>query len=321
MRLIFSLPLLILFFLTFCISTFGQSSFDKGKALYEARKFSDAEKQFKTISINNPSYSSAQYFLGRIAFDKNEYEEASKYFMIATERDTKNSDYFYWLGNAYSEEAKIASIFTKPTWASNARKAYEKSAALDSRNIKPRLSLIIYYSVVPSIMGGSMEKAKTMAYEVTKLNEAEGHWQLGSLFSSENNISQAEEEFTKMLNANPYYVRNLAGYFADQKKFEKAFEFFEQAIKNDPNDFPTLYQYGKASALSGLRLDKGEEYLKQYLAYLPQYGEPSLAGAYMRLGQIMEKKGNKIEAKKNYETSLKMNSSLKEAKQGLARVR
>lgn len=302
------------------LGTFGQT-IDQGKAFFEVRKHSDAEKVFSAIPGTNPGYAEAQYYLGRIAFDRKDYEKAVEYFEAATKKDTKKSDYFNYLGRASAEMAIAASIFSKPSWASQSRKSWESAVALDSKSIEPRLSLIDFFSMAPGFMGGSMEKAKAMANEVMKLNEAEGHWRLGNLFVSENNPVEAENEFEKMMKANPDYVRNLAGYYADQKKYEKAVELFERALKRNPNDFLTMYRYGKTSAISGLKLERGEECLKRYITYTPQYGEPSVAGAYMRLGQIQEKKGNKSEAKRNYESALRLESSLKEAKEGLDRVK
>jgi len=52
----------------------------------------------------------------------------------------------------------------------------------------------------------------------------------------------------------------------------------------------------------------------------PNDGEPPIAGAYMRLGQIKEKKGNKAEANKNYELAVKLDNSLNQAKEGLERT-
>jgi hypothetical protein len=40
----------------------------------------------------------------------------------------------------------------------------------------------------------------------------------------------------------------------------------------------------------------------------------------MRLGQIKEKQGNKVEAKKYYEAALKLDSKLEVARKGLERV-
>lgn len=299
----------------------AQVTVEQGRVLYEAKKYADAEKVLIAIASNNTSYAAAQFYLGRIAFDRKNYETAVEFFERATKVNPTNAEYFFYYGVASAEMAKAASIFSKPSWASQSRKAWETASALDSRYIEPRLSLIDYYSMVPGVMGGSMDKAKEMANEVMKLNEAEGHWRLGSLLVMENNNIKAEEEFVKMVKANPAYAANLGAYFSDQKKYDKAIGLFEQALSLNTNDFLTLYRYGKTSAISGLQLHRGEECLKRYLDHDPKYGEPSLAGAYMRLGQIQEKKGNKTGARKNYEAAIKLDDSLKEAKEGLIRTR
>ena len=82
----------------------------------------------------------------------------------------------------------------------------------------------------------------------------------------------------------------------------------------------SIYQIGKTSALSGQKLERGEECLKKYLLYVPKQNEPSLAGANMRLAQINEKKGNKTEARRLYESALMLDASLKEANEGLQRT-
>jgi tetratricopeptide (TPR) repeat protein len=302
------------------VGAYGQSM-GQGKLLFEAGKYLDAEKIFIAIPRTDHLYAEARYYLGRIAFDRKTFEEAASFFEEATEREAKNAEYFHYLGLASAEVAKTATIFSKPSWASQARKAWETAATLDNKSLPPRLSLIDYYSMVPGVMGGSMDKAKAMAHEVMKLNEAEGHWRLGNLLASENNRAAAEKEFGKMMKVNPDYVRNLAGYYADQKDYEKAMDLFEQALQRNPDDFITMYRYGKSSAISGLKLERGEVCLKRYVNYLPQYGEPSVAGAYMRLGQIYERRGSRPDARRSYEAALRLDRNLKEAREGLERVK
>src|SRR5258708_1984701 len=101
---------------------------------------------------------------------------------------------------------------------------------------------------------------------------------------------------------------------------KEAFVLLDEALKKTPNHHLYLYCYAKSSPLTGLNLDRGEECLQKYLTVTPKEGEPPIAGAYMRLGQIKEKKGSKMEAKKNYETAFKLNSKLKGAKEGLDRT-
>jgi tetratricopeptide (TPR) repeat protein len=201
------------------------------------------------------------------------------------------------------------------------KSAWEKAIALDAKNLEARSSLIQYYLQAPGFMGGSVEKAKEVAGQMLKLKPAEGHRQLGNIYMNEKKITEAEKEFLLMVKADPTYVGGLANFYTGQKQYDKAFQLFEEAIQKNPADYLSIYQYGRTSAVSGLRLDKGEEYLKKYLTtYSPKPNEPSHAGANMRLGQIYEKRGNKKEAKRLYELAVKADSNLKDAKEGLERV-
>jgi tetratricopeptide (TPR) repeat protein len=170
-------------------------------------------------------------------------------------------------------------------------------------------------------MGGSFEKAKEVANQLKKIKPAEGCLQMGTILLEEKKKPEAEKEFLEMVKADPAYKVNLANYYAGQKQYDKAFALFEEAIKKNPDDYPSLYQYGKTSALTGQRLDQGEEYLRKYLTnHSPNQNEASLARVKMRLAQIKEKKGQKPEAKKLFEDALNEDKSLKEAKEGLERL-
>lgn len=298
----------------------GQSSLDKGKVFYESKKYLEAEKIFKSVTRKTSDYASAQYYLGRMAFDKKAYGNAVDYFKEATEANSGQAVYFHELGNAYAEVAKESNVFTQAIMASKVRNAWEKAIELDRNNTDARISLIGFFTQVPGFMGGSMSKAKAMATEILKLNVAEGHWQMGWILAEEKNYSEAEKEFSKMVKANPDYKRNLSDYYIDEKQYEKAFELLEEILKKTPDDYLSLYRFGKAAALTGSKLDKGEEYLKKYLNHAPNNNEPSIARAHVRLGQIQEKRGDRAEAKKYFEIALRLDTNLKEAKEGLDRI-
>jgi|SRR5690349_17889490 len=299
---------------------FGQSTLEKGKILYASKKYPEAEKIFQSVEEENKEYAAAQFYLGRIAFDKKEYDDAADFLEEATEFDPKAAEYFCQLGNAYAEIAKNANMLKQSILGPKAKDAWEKAASLDPQNMDARISLIKFYKFAPGFMGGGMSKAKATATEVMQLDEAEGHWQMGNLFAYEKNTAEAEKEFSKMLKANPDYNKNLAVYYSEQKQYDKAFALLEEVLKKNAEDYSSLYQFGKTSALSGSKLERGEECLKKYLTHTPAYNEPSTGGAYMRLGQIKEKKGSKAEAKKYYELALKQDENLKEAEEGLART-
>jgi tetratricopeptide (TPR) repeat protein len=169
-------------------------------------------------------------------------------------------------------------------------------------------------------MGGSFEKAKEVANQIMKLNPPNGHRQMGKIYEREKNIQAAEKEYIAMVKADVTYTSTLANFYLNQKQYDKALSIFDEGMKKNPDDMISIYQFGRTSAISGQQLDKGEQCLRKYLTYTPKENEPSYAGANMRLAQIYEKRGNKVEAKKLFEAALKQDNTLKEAKEGLERV-
>jgi tetratricopeptide (TPR) repeat protein len=309
--------LLFMFLATF--SAFSQSV-STGKQLWEQKKYADARKQLSAIKKDNKDFATAQYYLGRIAFDEKKYDEAEEFFETAIDTNDKVADYHTWYGNTLGTIAADANLFKQASLGPKMKSAWEKAVQLDPKTIDARESLIQYYLQAPAIAGGSVDKAIEMANEIKKIKPAEGHRQLGNIYYREKRFAESEKEFIAMSKADPALISGLANFYVLQKQYDKAFAISEDALKQNPNDMVATYQIGKLSALSGQQLDRGEACLKKYLAYSPQKNEPSHAGANMRLAQIMEKRGKKVDAKSLYELALKADATLKEAKEGLARV-
>ncbi len=312
------------FLLALCLvatSGFSQSGrIEQAQKLYESRKYPEVANMLSVVKEEDKDYAAAQYWLGRVAFDQKKFDDAQDYFEGAVDANAKVADYYNWLGNTYGTIAQNANVFKQGILAPKMKSAWEKAIALDSKNIDARISLIRYYTQAPGFMGGSYEKAKEVAAQIFKLNLAQGHRQLGNILTSEKKVAEAEKEYLEMVKADPAYSSVLANFYVVQKQYDKAFNLFEESVKKNPDDYVAIYQIGRTAAVTGQKLERGEECLKKYLVYSPKQNEPSHAGANMRLGQIYEKKGNKWEAKKLYETALSLDASLKEAKEGLERT-
>lgn len=307
-------------FLFLSSAVLGQSKLGQIEKMINDKKYEEAKKILVAIKTNDSEYASAQFYLGRIAFDKKDFDAAQDYFEAAVEANNKVANYHNWLGNTYGMIAQDANVFTQGYLAPKMKAAWENAIALDKKNLEPRWALIQYYTMAPSFMGGSFEKAREMANQIKKLNLAEGHRAMATIFLKEENKVEAEKELIAMAKADPNYRGGLGNFYLNQKQYEKAFKLFEDVVKENPDDYLTIYQIGRTSAISGLKLERGEECLMKYLGYTPKATEPSHAGAHMRLGQIYEKKGNKAEAKKYYQISLKADATMSEAKEGLERL-
>lgn len=317
---VFVVMKIVFIFILLPFALLAQSSLDRAKNLWNDNKHLEASKILQSIPKSSKDYAEARYYLGRSSYDKKEYDDAIDYFEEAIEANDKNADYYNWLGDTYGTKAGDANLIQQGFMAPKMKAAWEKAVALDPQNVNARQSLIQYYLQAPSMFGGSTEKAREIANQLVKIKPAEGHRQLGLIFLNEKKQVEAEKEFIAMVKADPLYESGLINYYIGQNQHEKAFQRIEIALSTNPENYLAIYQYGRTSAISGQRLDKGEAYLQKYLLHPPESNEPSHAGANMRLGMIQEKKGNKAGAKKLYETALKMDPSLNEAKTGLERV-
>lgn len=76
---------LILFSLLITLTAKGQSNLKNGLSFYQ-EKYNEATNSFKSIEKSSGDYGTAQYYLGRIAYDKKQYGDAVDYFKIATEK-------------------------------------------------------------------------------------------------------------------------------------------------------------------------------------------------------------------------------------------
>lgn len=310
----------IILFSFLSLAVIAQSKIETAKKLFDERKFAEASKILTPIKSESPDYAAAQFYLGRIAFEAKKYDDAEDFFENAVEKNDKVAEYHSWLGNTYGVIAQDANVIKQGMLAPKMKKEWEKAIALDPKDLDSRTSLIQFYLQAPGFMGGSVDKAKEMANQIIKIKPAEGHRQLGNIYFYEKNYSEAENQYKEMVKVDAAYSFWLNAYYLDKKKYDQAFMFFEDVLKKSPDDMMAIYQIGKISAISGQKLERGEECLKKYLTAKPKIEGLSIAAANMRLAQIYEKKGKKPEAKKLFEAALKEDGNLKEAKEGLERV-
>ena len=160
---------LVCAFLLISINAFGQTIIEQAKTLFEQKNYDQVKKMLTAVGEKEADYAPAQYYLGRIAFDKKEYANAAEYFKEATEVNPKEGEYFSWLGDTYAAIGSDASFFTQMSVGPKALRSWEKAVLLDAKNISARVSLTSSYLQAPAFMGGGQDKAKAVGAEALVL--------------------------------------------------------------------------------------------------------------------------------------------------------
>lgn len=292
---------------------------------YEGRRYEEARKFFEPYAAKNPKDADAAFYLGRTLFALRQNEKAAEQLEKAAALAPNRSDVQVWLGRAYGQAALRANVLRQAGLASKTRTAWEKAVALDANNLEARDLLIQYYLNAPGFMGGGVDKARAEAAEIKKRDTVRGHQAFATIALDQKDPATAERELKTAIHqtapANPRPRLLLGMFYQDQQKWDAAFEALEALLKADPDNWDALYQVGRAGALSGKRLDRAEECLKRYFGHAPGPEQAPLANAHFRLGQVYEKKGNKAQARAEYQTALKLDPDLKDAKEALAKLR
>jgi tetratricopeptide (TPR) repeat protein len=274
---------LVLFSLLLGAGRTAASDFDTAVALFQAKHFPDARAAFEKLAAREPQNTAVHYYLGRIALDRDDSDNAVDELEQATVGEPKNSDYYFWLGGAYGLYARQHTSISK---ARKCRDAFLRAVELNPDNLDARAALVTFYRMSPWFVGGSMSKAHAEAAEIKKRNPL-----LGA--EAEGEICIAEE------------------------KYDDAFNAFESLLKDHPDQIAALYQIGYIAATTGQRLDRGEAALKEYLTHKPTDTQPSLAYAHYRLGDIYREKDDTTTARQEYQIALALDPNLKQAADAL----
>ena len=149
----------------------GQGNLQKGISFYQSKRLDEAAKSFGAVEKSSGDYGTAQYYLGRISYDRKSYDDAVDYLKVATEKSPANGEYFNLLGDAYAGIGSESGLFTQMSVGPKAMRAWERAAQLNPQIIKARVSLVDSYMMAPEFMGGGQSKAEAVAKEVLPLLE------------------------------------------------------------------------------------------------------------------------------------------------------
>ena len=138
------------------------------------------------------------------------------------------------------------------------------------------------------------------------------------------NFPQAEKYAHRAIAADPGRADGyalLATSLASQSRWNDLETVLAQAEARVPDDRVPYYRAGVAILTrpnpGSQELTRAEGYFRKYLGVQPEGGEPPLAAAHWRLGEVLEKEGSKSEAKSELGTALRLKPDLEGAKKDL----
>ncbi|MGB5943531.1 MAG: tetratricopeptide repeat protein [Leeuwenhoekiella sp.] len=296
-----------------CVLTFGQPLFSQQNelqtaiALFNKNKVKEAKAILIKLHKNQPNNLTVQEYLGDVAAQEKEWDDAIEYFEELTETQPNNAEYHFKLGGAYGMKALSGSKFMAITLIGDIKDEFTRASELDPKHIATRWALVEFYLQLPGIAGGSTRKAEKYANELMTISPINGYLSKGYIAESEEEEALAETYYKKALQLG-----------ADMKSFHDLKDLpvgEDQTVKklDHPNRNHLNYQMGKVSAEYNLNPQLGISSLKMYIKnHTPQDG-PSWEWAYYRLAQIYKNLNDKPSALKYIKYAIRGDSDFDEA--------
>ena len=160
------------------VAAFGQdsgaSTLEDGIRLFRTGQLEDARRIFEAAHERQPSDTEAAFYLGRVAFEREDFETAIDWFAQAADGEGCPAEAYLWLGRAYGYHAQRSSLLHKPLLARKTHAHLEQAVACAPDHVAAHWDLMEYYAKAPIFLGGSRKKAGEQANIIARLDPAEG---------------------------------------------------------------------------------------------------------------------------------------------------
>ncbi len=237
----------------------------------------------------------------------------------AAPSDTQNQ---LWLGRAYGQKARQAGPLTGFALARKVHVAFERAIVESPANIAAVNDLGEFYVAAPSIVGGGIDKAQTLADTVQSRSPAAAHRIRAYIAVKQKDLRAAEAEFKAEVAVarTPSAYVDLGLFYQLHAQPDQAESTLRNAI--DANTSRTSALVDAASVLIDLSRapDLAEQALRAYLLSPLQSDDAPTFKVHLQLGRLLARRGDLPGARREYATALDLAPDFGPAQQAVSRA-
>lgn len=291
---------LFLFLLIASGSVWADTELENAARLIKAKNYPEAQGILARVVQSEPGNAEALYLTGTLQAALKSYNKAVEFADSAIKINPNKASYHVLRGRALGAIAQNVNILRGISMSGDVRAAFEKAVQLEPANRSAGMALFEYFSEVPSMAGGSTEKAKALAEKTVALDPSRGHFMLGRLLQKQKNLSAAQTEYRLATAADPKFtdVYNRLGYLeVELKQFDLAIESFRKSVELEPDNANSYDSLGDGW-MAKVKLDEAINAYRKSLSLNPEVNV--LLSSMRNLGKALEQAGRKDEAIAHY---------------------
>ena len=246
----------------------------------------------------------------RVLFTLEKWDDAGSECAQAVSLDPQNSNYHLWLARTLGERAEQGSFMNAYSLAKRSRAEFEASVQLDPHNLEALADLGEFYSSAPGVVGGSFEKAQSVAAQLDKFDPARAHELRGRIASGNKDYGTAEKEFKQAIEVSSHPAFQWATLASFYRRRERWTEM-EWAVQNcmvaaERDKHAGVALYNGASVLIQAHRDNNLaiKMLETYLSGPIKTEEAPAFVAHMWLARLKFKSGDPEAARRERASAL-----------------
>ncbi len=238
---------------------------------------------------------------------------------LAAANDPGNSYTQMWMGRAYGMKASRANPLIAFSLARKVRSAFERAVELDPANVQAMSDLGEYYVAAPAIVGGGLDKARSLAGRMQPRFASQAHRLLALIANRNKDSATAESEFKKAVLAGrtPAAYIDLGQFYQQQNQHDKAVEAVQAGVEADRRKDATLVDAASILTTMNRSPQLAESLLREYLSSPAKSDDAPAFKVHVQLGNLLARQGNTADAHREYAAAASLASSYAPARKAM----
>lgn len=267
----------------------------------EALQAGEADRALGLISSlpqAGESDATAQNLACRVEFTMAQWDAAVRDCQQAVNLDPESASFHMWLGRALGEKANRASFLSAFSLGKRVLAEFQTAARLDPRDAEALADLGSFYVEAPSVVGGGLDKAESVAQQLDRVDPARAAELRAGIAQERGDYAAAEDQLKKSVEVSrhpAFQWTTLARFYQRRKRWaemDMALRNCMNAAARDPHAGVALYDAAGVLILAKREPQLAIEFLQQYLSSSSKTEEAPTFVAYYRLARLQQQVGD-----------------------------
>ncbi|WP_158945398.1 lipopolysaccharide assembly protein LapB [Granulicella sp. S190] len=308
----------LLFFLLLT-TRFSVADETQADTLLQQGRVDEAAAMLSTLLLADPTNAQAHQLFCRVFYSQDKADAAIHECELAVAHAPGNSENHMWLGRAYGFKAAHASPFSALSLAVKVRTEFEHAVQLDPENFHAMSDLGEYYVAAPSLIGGGLDKAQTLAARMQPDFPAQAHRLSALIAEKKKDLPAAEAEYQAAVAAGkaPEAYINLGDFYKRHNQPDKMLVALQSAVAGDRRKGPPLVDAASTLSAAHSSPQLAITLLRTYLASSGKTDGAPAFKVHLQLGGLLALEGDTAGAHHEYLAALALASNYAPARKAL----